>query len=101
MTARVDCNDECITWDERLSIESECAQLARVVHLQCPRLTNRDTVDLLAVGDMRNLNEDERMWVDELEIPDLDGDCESLLIVIDADHGMVTKGDSAPKEDHS
>ncbi len=56
--------EDLVAWDECLVIEPESGEFPPIIHLKCPRLPNRYTINRLPIRDVSDFNKDKWMRVD-------------------------------------
>ena len=91
--------EDLVAWDKCLVVETECGEFPLVIHFECPRLPDRNTVNYLSVRDASNLDEYMRMRIDQMELRHFHFKREALLIIVDIPDPVVALGSRAPKQD--
>ena len=93
--------EDLVARDECLVVETECGEFPLVVHLECPRLPDRNTINHLSVRDTSDLDENMRMRIDQLEFPHFHFNDEALLTIVNVLDPVVTLRSGTPKQDDS
>jgi len=91
--------EELVTWHKCLVVETECGELSLVVHLKCPRLSDRNTISHLPVRDASDLDKNMRMGVDQLELLHFHFKGNAPRSIVNIPDPVVALGSRAAKQD--